>query len=84
MKGLGYIQRNILPVLASREAGCTSADFAALTSVQSALQSLNKLAERGLAERAGRRMRDAADGRGQPPRVFVITEAGRQMAGRPS
>lgn len=84
MKGLGYVQRNILPVLASREAGCTSADFAGLTSSQSALQSLNALAGRGLAKRAGLRMRAAADGRGQPPRVFVITDAGRQMAGRAS
>jgi hypothetical protein len=81
MNGLGRIQRAALVRLAGNPEGIASPDLTDLADRKAALHSLNALTRLGLAADAGRRVSSAADGRGQPPRVFVITDAGRERMG---
>lgn len=81
MNRFGRIQRGALILLARRPEGIASPDLADLAGRRAALHSLNALTRVGLAADAGRRVSAAADGRGQPARVFVLTDAGRELMG---
>jgi hypothetical protein len=78
MTTLGRVQRAAL-ILAARPQGCTGPDVAPVAVPRVATEALHRLGQRGYVRAQGVRLSAKADSRGRPPKVWVITEAGREL-----